>query len=34
MVKLLSDDKLFGYVKLLKTERSATAALADKLDIL
>ena len=32
MIKRLSGDPLFGYVKLIKTERSATAALADKLD--
>ncbi|MBO7692063.1 MAG: PhoH family protein [Methanobrevibacter sp.] len=32
MIKRLSDNPLFGYVKLIKTERSATAALADKLD--
>ena len=32
MVKKLANDSLFGYVKLIKTERSATAALADKLD--
>ena len=32
MIKRLSGNPLFGYVKLIKTERSATAALADKLD--
>lgn len=32
MIKKLAGDPLFGYVKLIKTERSATAALADKLD--
>mgnify|MGYP002626228996 CR=1 FL=1 len=32
LIKRLSGDPLFGYVKLIKTERSATAALADKLD--
>lgn len=32
LVNRLSDNKLFGYVKLIKTERSATAALADLLD--
>lgn len=32
MVERLCGDTLFGYVRLEKTERSATAALADKLD--
>lgn len=32
MIKKLAGDPLFGYVKLIKTERSPTAALADKLD--
>lgn len=32
MVQRLKGDSLFGYVKLTKTERSKTAALADKLD--
>ena len=32
MIEKLSGDPLFGYVHLTKTERSATAALADKLD--
>lgn len=32
MIERLRGDKLFGYVRLEKTERSATAALADKLD--
>lgn len=31
MIKKLAGDPLFGYVKLIKTERSATAALADKI---
>lgn len=32
MIKKLAGDPLFGYVKLIKTERSPTAALADKMD--
>ena len=32
MIKKLAGEPLFGYVHLTKTERSATAALADKLD--
>lgn len=32
LIEKLTDNPLFGYVKLVKTERSATAALADKLD--
>ena len=32
LIDRLKDNPLFGYVKLIKTERSATAALADKLD--
>ena len=32
LIKGLSDDPLFGMVKLMKSERSAVAALADKLD--
>ena len=32
MIKKLAGDPLFGYVKLIKTERSPAAALADKLD--
>lgn len=32
MLQTLKGNPLFGYVKLLKTERSATAALADLLD--
>lgn len=32
LIEKLAGDPLFGYVKLVKTERSATAALADKLD--
>lgn len=32
MIERLCGDKLFGYVRLEKTERSPTAALADKLD--
>ena len=32
MVKKLAGDPLFGYVKLIKSERSPTAALADKMD--
>lgn len=31
MIKKLAGDPLFGYVNLIKTERSATAALADKI---
>ena len=32
MIKKLAGETLFGYVKLIKTERSATAALAEKLE--
>ena len=32
LIERLSGNPLFGYVKLVKTERSATAALADKLN--
>lgn len=32
MIKKLAGESLFGYVKLIKTERSATAALAEKLE--
>lgn len=32
MVRKLAGDPLFGYVKLIKSERSPTAALADKMD--
>ena len=32
MIKKLAGDKLFGYVHLTKTERSATAALAERLE--
>ena len=32
MIKKLAGDSLFGYVHLIKTERSATAALAEKLE--
>ncbi len=31
-IQCLAGEKLFGYVKLIKSERSPTAALADKLD--
>ena len=32
MIERLKGNELFGYVKLLKTERSKTAQLADLLD--
>ena len=32
MIERLKGQKLFGYIKLLKTERSETARLADLLD--
>ena len=32
MIERLQGQKLFGYIKLLKTERSETARLADLLD--
>jgi predicted ribonuclease YlaK len=32
MIDRLKDEKLFGYVHLVKSERSETARLADKLD--
>lgn len=32
LIKRLTGEKLFGYVRLIKSERSETAALADKLD--